>query len=116
MGKTAGVVAVFPGSFDPLTNGHLDLIQRATRTFGKLILAVLSNESKQSLFTAAERMAMLRDVVNSSAVEITSFDGLLVDFAVLVDLDKKYRHVRSDLASHVSEWNKELREVAVIDV
>ena len=104
MGKTASVVAVFPGSFDPLTNGHLDLIQRATRTFGKLILAVLSNESKQSLFTAAERMAMLRDVVNSSDVEITSFDGLLVDFAASHGASVIVRGIRA-----VSDYEYELQ-------
>ena len=104
MAKSASFVAVFAGSFDPLTNGHLDLIQRATRMVGKLIVAVLSNENKQPLFTAVERMAMLRDVVNSPAVEITSFDGLLVDFAASHGASVIVRGIRA-----VSDYEYELQ-------
>ena len=75
------LIAVFPGSFDPPTNGHVDLISRATRIAGKLIVAVLSNESKQPMFTSDERIAMLRETANFPGVEFVAFNGLLVDFA-----------------------------------
>jgi pantetheine-phosphate adenylyltransferase len=73
--------AVCPGSFDPVTNGHLDIIDRATRLFDEVIVAVLINESKTGLFTVDERMEMLRGVTKQYAnVRIASFRGLLVDF------------------------------------
>jgi pantetheine-phosphate adenylyltransferase len=73
--------AVCPGSFDPVTNGHLDIIGRTSRLFDEVIVAVLVNESKHGLFTIEERLEMLRDVVKRySNVRIESFHGLLVDF------------------------------------
>jgi pantetheine-phosphate adenylyltransferase len=77
-----GAVAVYPGSFDPITNGHLDLIDRGARLFDRLIVAILRNEDKEPLFTVEERMEMLREVVRVYPnVEVDSFDGLLVQFA-----------------------------------
>lgn len=74
-------IAVCPGSFDPVTNGHLDIITRASKRFDKVIVAVLKNSSKNSLFTIEERMEMLKyhckDIEN---VEIDSFSGLLIDY------------------------------------
>jgi pantetheine-phosphate adenylyltransferase len=79
---TSPVIAIYPGSFDPITNGHFDLIRRASVLFDRLIVAVLENESKLPLFTASERKEMLRHSVEGlSNVEIDSFDGLLVDHA-----------------------------------
>lgn len=73
--------AVCPGSFDPVTNGHLDIIGRASRLFDEVIVGVLINQSKSGLFTVDERLAMLRDVTSSyDNVRIESFRGLLVDF------------------------------------
>jgi pantetheine-phosphate adenylyltransferase len=73
--------AVCPGSFDPVTNGHLDIIRRASRLFDEVIVAVLVNESKHGLFTIEERLEMLRDVAKPyDNVRIESFHGLLVDF------------------------------------
>ena len=73
--------AVCPGSFDPVTNGHLDIIGRASRLFDEVIVAVLVNESKQGLFTIDERLDMLREVVKPYGnVRVESFQGLLVDF------------------------------------
>jgi pantetheine-phosphate adenylyltransferase len=75
-------VAIYPGSFDPVTNGHLDLIERGTKTFGRLIVAVLRNADKQPLFTVEERVDMLRQVTRGfPTVEVDEFEGLLVDFA-----------------------------------
>jgi pantetheine-phosphate adenylyltransferase len=76
------VVALYPGSFDPITNGHLDLIDRGAKLCDRLIVAILRNEEKQPLFTVPERMEMLREVVRGYPnVEVDSFDGLLVHFA-----------------------------------
>lgn len=73
--------AVCPGSFDPPTNGHLDIIGRAAGLFDEVIVAVLMNEKKKGLFTVRERMAMLGDITEAYPnVRIGSFDGLLVDF------------------------------------
>ena len=73
--------AVCPGSFDPVTNGHLDIIGRTSRLYDEVIVAVLVNESKHGLFTIEERLEMLREVVKPYAnVRIESFHGLLVDF------------------------------------
>lgn len=75
-------VAIYPGSFDPVTNGHLDLIERGEKMFDKLIVAVLKNVEKQPLFTVAERVEMLREVTRQwNCVEIDVFEGLLVDYA-----------------------------------
>jgi pantetheine-phosphate adenylyltransferase len=77
-----GRLAVFPGSFDPLTNGHVDIILRSAHLFERLIVAVLVNPGKQALFTAAERVAMIREVFREYPnVEADTFDGLLVEYA-----------------------------------
>jgi pantetheine-phosphate adenylyltransferase len=76
------LTALYPGSFDPITNGHLDLIQRGSRLFDRLIVSVLQNESKEPLFSVEERTEMLREVVKVYPnVEVDSFQGLLVDHA-----------------------------------
>lgn len=70
-----------PGSFDPITNGHLDIIERATKLFDKVIVAVLNNTSKKPLFTLEERLDFLRRVLgNREDIEIDSFSGLLIEF------------------------------------
>ncbi|HZS71185.1 MAG TPA: pantetheine-phosphate adenylyltransferase [Candidatus Acidoferrum sp.] len=75
-------VAIYPGSFDPVTNGHLDLIARGGKMFDVLIVAVLRNAEKAPLFTVAERVEMLREVTRQwPGVEIDVFGGLLVDYA-----------------------------------
>ena len=74
-------LAVYPGSFDPLTNGHVDLIRRGARLFDRIVVAILVNEQKRPLFTTDERLAMARDVfLGDAAIEIDTFDGLLVDY------------------------------------
>ncbi|MDY0058873.1 MAG: pantetheine-phosphate adenylyltransferase [Myxococcota bacterium] len=76
-------IAVFPGSFDPLTTGHLDLIDRGCRLFDRLIVAVAVNPRKSSLFSTEERLAMIREAVvhQGDRVEADAFDGLLVQYA-----------------------------------
>jgi pantetheine-phosphate adenylyltransferase len=77
-----GVTALCPGTFDPVTRGHLDIIERASRQFDTVVAAVLENPSKEPLFGLEERVAMLKEAVSGlSRVEVDSFEGLLVDFA-----------------------------------
>ena len=74
--------AIYPGSFDPVTNGHLDVIARAARLFDEVIVAVAVNDQKSSLFTADQRTALITDSVSAfENVRVTRFDGLLVEFA-----------------------------------
>jgi pantetheine-phosphate adenylyltransferase len=74
--------ALYPGSFDPVTNGHLDVLARAARLFDEVVVAVAHNESKKGLFTPEERVLLLRESTASlSNVRVTSFEGLLVEFA-----------------------------------
>jgi pantetheine-phosphate adenylyltransferase len=78
----AGRIAVFPGSFDPLTNGHVDIILRSARLFERIVVAVLVNQEKKPLFSADERVGLIREVFREySNVEAESFEGLLVEYA-----------------------------------
>lgn len=75
-------IALFPGSFDPITAGHVDLIRRATRLFDRVVVAVLVNPAKAGLFSVDERVALLREVcADMGRVEVDSFSGLVVDYA-----------------------------------
>ena len=75
-------IAVYPGSFDPITNGHVNLVERALEVFDKLIVAVAHNPSKSSLFSVEERLEMIHVALkNDPRVTVDSFEGLLVDFA-----------------------------------
>ena len=77
-----GLTALCPGTFDPVTNGHLDIIERASQTFETVVVAVLENPAKQPVFTIEERVEMLEKACTSmSGVEVAAFRGLLVDFA-----------------------------------
>jgi pantetheine-phosphate adenylyltransferase len=99
------VIAIYPGSFDPITNGHLDLIERGRRLVDKLIVSILRNEAKQPLFTIDERMEMLRDVVGGYAnVEVEAFDGLLVDYAARKNATLLLRGIRA-----ISDYEYELQ-------
>ncbi len=75
-------IAVYPGSFDPITNGHLDIIERASKIFDKVVVGVLNNKNKKPKFTSEERVMLIKKVTKHLPnVETASFDGLLVDFA-----------------------------------
>ncbi len=75
-------IAIYPGSFDPVTNGHIDIIERGLKLFDKIIVAILHNPNKKSLFSVEERMEMLSICLNNKkAIEIDAFDGLLVEYA-----------------------------------
>jgi pantetheine-phosphate adenylyltransferase len=88
--------AIYPGSFDPITNGHLDVIERASKLFDEVIVAVADNGEKQPLFTLEERLALLRTTIGAhAAVRIGQFDGLLVDFAVAEKANAVIRGLRA---------------------
>lgn len=88
--------AVFPGSFDPVTKGHMDLIYRASKMFDVLVLGVLINSSKQPLLTLEERVKLLGEVTNKMPnVRVEAFEGLLVDFVDKCDADAIVRGLRS---------------------
>jgi len=75
-------VALYAGSFDPLTNGHLDILSRARRLADRVIVAILQNDAKKPLFTVEERVEMIREIVGEdAATPVSAFSGLLVDFA-----------------------------------
>lgn len=93
---TCPVIAVFPGTFDPITLGHQDLIRRASRLFGTVIVAVASAHHKRTLFSLEERLALVREVVRPYAnVQVEGFTGLVVDFAVAHHAQAMLRGVRS---------------------
>lgn len=103
--KPPNVTAIYPGSFDPITNGHLDLIQRGARLFDRLIVAILRNETKQPLFSVEERIEMLHEVVHVYPnVEVDSFDGLLVDYAAAQSATVLLRGIRA-----ISDYEYELQ-------
>jgi pantetheine-phosphate adenylyltransferase len=81
-GPPVGRLALYPGSFDPLTNGHVDIILRGARLFDRILVAVLVNADKNPLFSVEERVGIVREVFREySNVEVDAFDGLLVDYA-----------------------------------
>ena len=88
-------IAVYPGSFDPVTKGHADLIRRSLAFSDRVVVAVAVNVSKQPLFTLEERVALIRETVDLPNVEVRSFDGLLVDFARQVGATVLIRGLRA---------------------
>ena len=99
------VTAIYPGSFDPPTRGHLDLIRRSSGLFNKLVVAILRNDSKQPLFSMDERVAMLRECTSDVPnIEVDQFEGLLVDYAAKRNARVLIRGIRA-----VSDYEYELQ-------
>jgi pantetheine-phosphate adenylyltransferase len=97
--------AVYPGTFDPLTNGHLDLIRRCAALFDDVFVAILSNADKTPLFSLEERVEMLESVVHDMRnVSVTTFDGLLVDYAERIHASVIVRGIRA-----ISDYEYELQ-------
>jgi pantetheine-phosphate adenylyltransferase len=107
--------AVYPGSFDPLTNGHLDLIERSLRIFDELVVAVVTNPAKTGLFADAERVEMIREATAGfRAIEVVIFDGLLVDLVARVGARAIIRGLRAvsdfEYEFQMALMNRKLRE------
>jgi len=99
------VKAIYPGSFDPMTNGHLDLIARGSRVFDHLVVAVLNNSAKHPLFSVPERVEMLTEsVAGLGNVSVATFEGLLVDFARQQQAQAVMRGIRA-----ISDYEYELQ-------
>jgi len=99
------VTAIYPGSFDPLTNGHLDLIERGSKIFATLVVAILRNSEKQPLFSLSERRDMLKEMTSQwKNVEIDTFDGLLVEYAMRRKAGAVLRGIRA-----ISDYEYELQ-------
>lgn len=104
----SSLVAIYPGSFDPITNGHLDLVARGSRMVGRLIVAVLRNQAKQPLFSVEERLEMLAEVVKPYPnVEVGAFDGLLVDYAASRGATMIMRGIRA-VSDYELDWQMAL--------
>ena len=101
--------AIYPGSFDPITNGHLDIIERGSKLFDEIIVAVLNNPEKQAMFSVEERQAMLGEVlpdINSDdcKIKVDYFQGLLVEYAVSKQANAIVRGIRA-----ISDYEYELQ-------
>jgi len=107
-------IAVFPGSFDPFTNGHVDIVNRASKIFDKVIIAVLSNPAKKTIFSVEERVELIKkEFVNSErSIVVESFSGLLVHFAIKADARVIVRGLRAisdyDYEAQMALMNKHL--------
>lgn len=98
-------LVIYPGSFDPPTNGHLDLIERASSMFNHVVVSALSNDSKSPLFTVEDRMEMLREATAKfDNISVDRFDGLLVDYARRLDARLILRGIRA-----ISDYEYELQ-------
>ena len=96
---------IYPGSFDPLTNGHLDIIERCYKKFRHVVVAVLNNQSKNGIFTIEERMNLIKESIKDMKnVEIDSFTGLLIDYAKIKDSTVMVRGLRA-----VSDFEYEMQ-------
>ena len=115
------ITVLVPGSFDPPTNGHLDVISRVSTIFQRVVVGVVSNPSKTPLFTADERVTMLREICSDlPQVETASFDGLLVDFARDVGADVIVKGLRAmtdfDYELQLAQMNRHLSGIVTMFV
>jgi pantetheine-phosphate adenylyltransferase len=101
----SGAVAIYPGSFDPITSGHVDVIERGSKMFDRVIVAILQNEGKRPLFSVKERLEMLREsLAGFSGIEVDTFEGLLADYALARGARVILRGIRA-----ISDYEYELQ-------
>lgn len=115
------IAALVPGSFDPPTNGHIDVIARCAGVFGRVLVAVVENPAKDPLFTADERVAMLRESLEEwPNVEVEAFAGLLVDFAEARDMSVIVKGLRAmtdfDYELQMAQMNRQLSGITTLFV
>jgi pantetheine-phosphate adenylyltransferase len=112
--------AIYPGSFDPVTLGHLDIIERASRLFPRLVVAVVGNPSKNAMFTVDERVALLTDEVArlGPGVEVTAFDGLLVDLCSELGIGTLVKGLRGvgdlEVELRMAQTNRQIGDVETV--
>jgi pantetheine-phosphate adenylyltransferase len=96
--------AIYPGTFDPITNGHLDIIERSAKLFDEVVVALLLNIEKQPMFSTEERVGMIRDIIRWDNVRVDTFEGLLVHYAVEQQAQVIVRGIRA-----ISDYEYELQ-------
>ena len=114
-----GLTALCPGTFDPVTNGHLDIIERAARRFDAVVVGVLDNAAKQPLFPVEDRVRMLEELTRGLAgVEVDRFSGLLVDFAKRRKVDVVVKGLRSEAdfayEQQMAQMNRHVGDVETV--
>lgn len=107
--------AIYPGSFDPITLGHLDIIERASKMFDELVVSVLDNKAKTPLFSVSERVKMLQEATKHLAnVKVDSFSGLLIDYAKSLDIHVSVRGLRAitdfEYELQIAQTNREMSD------
>ena len=108
-------IAVYPGSFDPITNGHLDIINRGLKVFDTVIVAVARNSTKNSLFTVEERLDLIREIfAGNDRVKVDTFDGLLVDYVLAQSASVVIRGLRAisdfEYEFQIAQMNRSLTQ------
>jgi pantetheine-phosphate adenylyltransferase len=114
------ITALVPGSFDPPTNGHIDVVSRCVAIFDQVVVGVVANPSKEPLFSIEERKAMLEDCCPWESVEVSGFDGLLVDFAREIDANLIVKGLRAmtdfDYELQLAQMNRQLSGIVTMFV
>lgn len=112
-------IAVFPGSFDPLTLGHIDIVNRALPLFDKIIIAIGTNSSKKYMFTLEERISFIKNsYINNPKIEVTSYQGLTIDFCKKTNIDFILRGLRNpadfEFEKAIAHTNRKLAKIETV--
>ncbi len=114
------ISALVPGSFDPPTKGHVDIVEQCSGIFDRVVVAVVANPEKTALFTLDERLAMLEECCGGDGIEVDAFDGLLVDYAAVNDIDVIVKGLRAvtdfEYEIQMSQMNRQLSEIVTLFV
>ncbi len=114
------ISALVPGSFDPPTKGHVDIVEQCVGIFDRVVVAVIANPSKTPMFTLSERLAMIEECCGGESVDVDAFDGLLVDYAAANDIDVIVKGLRAvtdfEYEIQMSQMNRQLSEIVTLFV